>query len=231
MKPRDLTGQRFGSLTALRRIANAPRYKQARWLFACDCGGTTEQFGYSVWNGRVKRCRTCADAKRQAGDYRRTHGLHDTPEYRSWSAMRGRCENENNAAFHFYGGRGIHVCERWAAFENFFADMGARPSPKHSLDRIDTDGPYSPENCRWATDAEQVRNRRLTLMYAYAGQSMPLADWCDRLHLPYRTVWHRYKMGDRGDALFRPIEYGGRRIKGVRHGIAAATPASTSASE
>lgn len=85
--------------------------------------------------------------------------LNEVPGYRSWSMMKQRCNNPNYTHYSYYGGRGIKVCERWNDFRNFYEDMGARPSPQHSLDRIDNDGNYEPDNCRWATKLEQVLNR------------------------------------------------------------------------
>lgn len=83
-----------------------------------------------------------------------------SPEYRTWAAMRARCNNPNTDYYHCYGGLGIKVCERWNKFSNFMADMGPKPSPKHSIDRIDSKGNYEPQNCRWATNDEQAANKK-----------------------------------------------------------------------
>jgi hypothetical protein len=92
--------------------------------------------------------------------WNKSHGLSKTKEFRAWHYMRQRCMNPNNTDYANYGGRGISVCERWDKFENFLKDMGEKPSPKHSLDRVNPDLGYGPNNCRWATAAEQQRTAR-----------------------------------------------------------------------
>jgi hypothetical protein len=208
MKALDLTGKKFARMTGIRRVENAPGYKQARWLFRCDCGVEKVVFGYSVVHGTVQSC----GCLRHDTKARLKHGGAGTKEFNSWASMRQRCTNPDDAAYQDYGGRGITICSQWDDFAVFLADMGPRPTGT-SLDRRDNEKGYSPENCRWATKQEQVRNRRTTLFYEYDGQKLPLQTWAEHFGVSYQTVWARYKVGKRGHELFGPPVMGGLRIK------------------
>lgn len=119
------------------------------------------------------------------------HGMTRMAEYRVWVIMRSRCQNPAVPCYPRYGGRGITVCERWERFSNFIADMGPRPSNRHSIDRIDNDGPYSPENCRWATTKEQCRNQRRNRLITYMGTTAPLAWWAEQIGIRMGTLSFR----------------------------------------
>jgi hypothetical protein len=130
-----------------------------------------------------------------------------TPEYQVWLNMRKRCMSPNNPSYKNYGGRGIKICDRWLkSYENFFSDMGSRPTPKHSIDRINNDGDYEPGNCRWATAAEQTRNVRRNHMVEYNGCRMTLSDASKLAGFNMRTVRTRIKSGwDVNRALSQPL--------------------------
>jgi len=135
-----------------------------------------------------------------------THGMSGTPEYQAWIDIKHRCFNPNHKRYSDYGGRGISMCDRWLNFENFLADMGSRPTAKHSLDRINNNGDYSLENCRWATKAEQANNRRSNRLITIEDVTLTIAQWAKKMGFGESVIWHRLKMGwSEYDAVMTPI--------------------------
>lgn len=130
-----------------------------QFIVRCECGKEFPCEGVMIFNGSTRSC-GCYK-KRRLSQESLTHGLTQTPEYEIWGSMIQRCTNSRSTEYENYGGRGIAVCDRWLDFTNFLEDMGERPTPKHSIDRVDVDGNYEPTNCRWATRLEQNRNQRL----------------------------------------------------------------------
>lgn len=129
----------------------------------------------------------------------------DRPEYSCWEGMRRRCFSPRDRRYASYGGRGITVCERWAAsFEAFLADVGPRPSAQHSLDRKDNNGNYEPGNCRWATRIEQQNNRRCTRELTLNGETKPLTQWAREAGLPRSVLITRVKRGWPSERLLAP---------------------------
>ena len=125
-----------------------------------------------------------------------THGMSKTPEYQAWADMKHRCFNPNHKSYSDYGGRGIAVCDRWKnSFEDFLADMGSRPTAKHSLDRIDNNADYSPENCKWSTKAEQQNNRRYNRLITIDDVTLTIAQWAEKMSISHQVIRDRLRDG------------------------------------
>ena len=155
----DLLGQRFGKLV-VKALTKDRQNKKRMWLCICDCGKERLVITSHLRSGHTTSC-GCIKTT-ECGNHLRKHGMADpnSIEYVAWKNMHQRCRDPNVIHWKSYGGRGIAVCERWDDFENFLADIGRRPGPGFSIDRIDNDGDYEPSNVRWATDSQQMKNRR-----------------------------------------------------------------------
>lgn len=165
----------------------------------CDCGGKHSCRAYYLPAGNTNSCGCLRREKSIA--LRTTHGKTNTRSYRIWHDMKRRCDNPKNAAYKHYGARGIFVSDEWSDFARFAIDMGEPPSAKHELDRIDNDGPYSKDNCRWATRSTQMRNTRRALYVAFGGRRLHLKEWATETGIKYTTLRFRLKSGLSPEAI------------------------------
>lgn len=219
----DLTGQRFGRLLVL---GYAGCTDEARWNVRCDCGVLKTVGGKSMREGGTVSC-GCYHRERTGliGRTRnvRHHGAHRgrfESEYIVWSGMLTRCNCPTQPSYPRYGGRGISVCERWSGrdgFAHFRVDMGLRPSPRHSLDRIDNDGNYESGNCRWATASEQAMNRRTAHIIEANGVRRHIGEWANELGVSVTTIYGRLRRGwSPALAVTTPPAIWGGRIRKLR---------------
>ena len=191
-RAKDITGQTFGRLTVIGFVGMITN-GLTMWLCICDCGSETIVVKASLNNGSTKSC-GCLH-KEITAISSTTHGMHKAAEYRVWDAMIQRCTNPNNKKFENYGGRGITICKKWLKFDNFISDMGKRPSNKHTIDRINNDGCYAPDNCHWITQAEQMRNTRRNHVVTFVGKTQCLTDWAIELGMNPQTLFTRVRRG------------------------------------
>lgn len=182
-------GDRYNFLTALEDTGRKSG-SNARWKFLCDCGKTHECVAASVKRGLTKSC-GCIRGK-TANNLK--HGKTGTQEYRLWRGIRNRCYNSDASHYKRYGARGIKMCARWQNFENFLADMGSKPSGM-SLERIDNNGDYEPDNCRWATPREQANNRSNNRRITFDGVTMNVNEWAAKLGISTPTLIRRLNKG------------------------------------
>lgn len=197
----DMTGQRFGNLFAV-RVTGRAASGDLKWEFVCDCGLVFTANGYYARCGKITTCPECAAERSKRASI--THGMSNSREFGIWVGMHTRCYNPKAASFHNYGGRGIEICQRWRdSFENFLHDMGFAPSPRHSIERKDNDGHYTPDNCYWATAIEQANNKRTNIVMTINGVTRTLSQWAKFFGATRASAFYRYSQGLRGEAVFK----------------------------
>lgn len=180
-------GDRFGKLIIFRKMSKSPSPRYAkRFECICDCGKTSTPTQYHLLSGHSRSC-GCVGGKT-------THGMSRTKLYQVWFAMLKRCNDIKSSAYKYYGERGVRVCQKWLLFDVFYKDMGDRPSPKHTIDRINNNGNYCPENCRWVLLKQNCQNTSHSKKWVVNGKtfnsmrdaakdfnvnSATVKKWCD----------------------------------------------------
>lgn len=215
----DLTGKKFGRLTAIECVGKTKR-NEAIWKCACDCGNILNVRSYPLKSGHTKSCgclKKEEESNRKEHPHKKTHGLSGTRIYIIWCNMKSRCYNENNTFYSYYGGRGITVCEEWKnnfeAFYNWAMSNGYKENLE--IDKIDNDKGYSPENCRWIDRTSQMNNIRNNKKLVFNGNEATIKDLARKYKIDSGCLRWRIDHGwDLEKALTTPsakkyIEYQG----------------------
>ena len=202
----DILGERFGRLV----VMSLAYIKGATyWNCICDCGNTVIVRRNGLTTGNTQSCGCLLH------EAITTHGQHSSDHYKVWSDMIRRCENSNTVCYKDYGGRGIKVCERWHDIKKFIEDMGPRPKG-YEIDRIDNDGDYCKENCRWASRTEQNRNTRRNRLVTYKGKTQCLSVWEEELGMNRGTLQQRLDSGKSvEEAITTPVQVHIRKKKSI----------------
>lgn len=190
----EKVGDRFGRLVLLAEAPRKGKTRRRAFLCRCDCGTEKTILLTNLKKGLTKSC-GCLRDKRLI---KLVDGVNSAqhPLYETWRGIKGRCLTETHVSFPLYGGRGIQVCPEWQdSFAKFVEDMGPKPSPSHTIDRIDNGGDYCPDNCRWATWEKQHQNRRDNNNITYLGETLCVAEWSRRLGGNPRLVGNRIQRG------------------------------------
>lgn len=212
----DLTGKVFGRLTVVKRAAD--RHKHVYWQCQCTCGNIVEIEGSSLKSGKSTSCGCFGKEQRLAANTK--HNLSHSRIKRIYYDMRSRCYDSNTPKFKNHGGRGIVVCEEWMGEHGLevFYDWAIKNGYQEnlSIDRIDNNGNYSPDNCRWATTEEQNFNRRNNRLFEINGMSKHAKDWCAEYNVNINTFWQRDRKGLTGQDLIAPVKNRRKKINGIR---------------
>ncbi len=188
----DLTGDRFGRLTAIEPTA-ARSGKDVVWRCRCECGRDALVGVGNLRSGQILSCGCLQYENRLKHGGASDHGR--LPEYQVWTDMRGRCNTPSHASFQRYGARAITICARWNEFANFLSDMGRRPTPQHTIERVDNDAGYSKDNCIWATRKTQGRNHSGNHRITYRGVTRCIAEWAEERGMPASVLSGRLSRG------------------------------------
>lgn len=194
MIPIDISGQRFGRWVVIERGE-----RKSYWLCRCDCGTIKEVYGGSLKNGHSPSC----------GCKKRKHGYEGTKVYRLWSYMKERCFSPQHKSYDTYGGRGITVCDEWLdpkTFIEWALANGYEEGTELTLDRIDPNGNYEPNNCRFATVLEQQNNRRNNHIVTIKGETKTIAEWAREYNMGPKTLRHRIMVGWAEEDLLNPVK-------------------------
>lgn len=184
----DLTGKKFNRLLVIGLDENVAKGKAVRWKCICDCGNEVSVRGNNLKSGAVKSCGCLL----HQNAHNRTHGESHSRLYRNWKAMVERCENPRHQAYKHYGARGIKVCDEWKTYEGFRDWVNkTRNDDKYTIERIDVNGNYCPENCTWIPNSLQAKNRTSTRYFTYQGDRLSLVDWSRKLHIDYKLLHNR----------------------------------------
>ena len=198
----NLVGKRFGEWTVLRKWRGNGRHYYV--MVICSCGTERQMRADTLKSGRSKSC-GCKKGEHISTSITRHGGRLKFPRaYKSWKEMRQRCMNKNNRKYPDYGGRGIKVCDRWNDFDAFAKDMGERPKGA-SLGRIDNNGNYSPENCRWESPKQQANNTRRNIFITFRGETKTIAQWSNQTGLKAGTIRRRFHAGKHVNEIFKEI--------------------------
>lgn len=209
----DITGNKYGMLSVLRRVQNAPN-GVARWECKCDCGNVVIVRGGNLKNGAVK---SCGCLRHDIGARTKTHGMSKTRLYQTWANMKERCCCKNNPAYGTYGGRGIMICDDWNNSFEAFAKWALSNGYQDDLtiERIDYNKGYTPENCKWISKSDQANNRRSNVKITFNNETHNLSEWCKMYGKNYYLVYNRIHKNkwDFERAILEPVHIEKRNRK------------------